>query len=212
VNLITALRNAPLWSQSPFAIVVNLVVAVAVVLIAAAIVVDFKNYYRQSRKVALRDRSLVETGTMTAFFLVYYLVVRFQISAVALGFPGGIIVVLVGLLLVVAGAAFNIYGRVALKSGWANQIVIYEDHSLITTGPYAVVRHPLYASLIWMFCGGALIYTNPLSLALTLGVFVPMMYVRAKREDSLLSKNFQSEYEGYRRRTGMFLPKVGGRS
>jgi protein-S-isoprenylcysteine O-methyltransferase Ste14 len=210
LNPIGLLVHAPLWSQSPLAIAVNVIVVIALLLVAGAIVLDFKNYYRQSRRVVLSDRSMVETGSMTAFFVVYYLVLRFHVLEVPVRGPTRTVMIVVGLILLATGVAFNIYGRVSLKSGWANQIVIYEDHRLITSGPYSVVRHPLYASLIWMFCGGSLIYSNLLSLVITLGVFVPMMYVRAKGEDSLLRENFQTEFENYRLSTGMFFPKVRG--
>jgi protein-S-isoprenylcysteine O-methyltransferase Ste14 len=42
---------------------------------------------------------------------------------------------------------------------------------------------------------------------LTLGVFVPMMYVRAKKEDALLAESFPDEHAAYRARTWMFMPK-----
>jgi len=70
-----------------------------------------------------------------------------------------------------------------------------------------VVRHPLYASLIWMFLGGALIYANVAALVLTLGVFVPMMYVRARKEDALLREAFGTTFEAYERSTGMLFPR-----
>ena len=203
-----ALERSPLWSQSAFAIFVNLVVFVGFVLIAVAVALDFKHYYKQNRTVVGSDRSLVETGSMTAFFLVYYLAIRFQVLQIDAAGPARMALIWVGLGLVIAGVAFNLYGRVALGSSWANQIRVYEGQSLITGGPYSVVRHPLYASLIWIFIGASLIYLNPLALVLTLGVFLPMMYVRARKEDALLQASFGEEYEVYRRRTGMFFPKV----
>ena len=49
---------------------------------------------------------------------------------------------------------------------------------------------------------------DPLSLVMTLCVFAPMMYVRAKKEDSLLLETFGEEFREYRNRTGMFFPRV----
>ena len=211
-GLLDLLRRSPLASQPPLAIVVNVAVFAAFVLVAAAVVADFRSYYRQDRSVVRSDRSLVETGSMTAFFVVYYLVIRFRVLQLSLDGRVTSALVAAGLLLVVAGAVFNVWGRVRLGSHWANQIKIYEGHRLVTDGPYSVVRHPLYASLVWIFIGGSMIYTNPLSLALTLGVFVPMMYIRAKKEDALLLANFNREFEEYRGRTGMLFPKMWGRS
>jgi protein-S-isoprenylcysteine O-methyltransferase Ste14 len=206
---LSALTRSPLWSQPPLAIVADVVVAVAFVLVAVAIILDFRNYYWQSEKVVRSDRSFVETGSMTAFFVVYYLVVKFRVLDVAVPASAGQVLIALGVVLVVAGVVFNVWGRLVLKSRWANQIKIFEGHTLATTGPFAVVRHPLYASLIWIFAGGSLIYSNPLSALLTLGVFVPMMYVRAKKEDALLEQSFADEFRAYRARTGMFLPRIG---
>lgn len=206
--MIEIIERSPLLSQSPLGIAVSVTVFVAFVVVAGAIVLDFKNYHRQDRRVVGSDSSLVETGSMTAFFLVYYVVLRLGLADVPAG--GGVraTMVVTGMFLVLLGCAFNVTGRLVLKSSWANQIRVYEGQRLLTNGPFAVVRHPLYASLIWMFIGGSLIYANPLALALTLGVFVPMMYVRAKKEDALLEATFAGEFAEYKSRTGMFLPKV----
>jgi protein-S-isoprenylcysteine O-methyltransferase Ste14 len=210
VNPLASLAASPLWSQPPLAIAANIIVSVAFVLVAGAIILDFAAYHRRDAAVVSSDRSLVETGSMTAFFVVYYLVIRFHLLEPDVPAAARGSMVVAGLLLIVAGVAVNIWGRLLLKSRWANQIKIYADHTLVTAGPYAVVRHPLYASLIWIFIGGALVYANPLSLALTLGVFVPMMYVRAKQEDAVLLQNFTDEYPPYRARTGMFFPRLWG--
>lgn len=205
--VIDAVLQSPVWRQPVLVIVANIVVMVAFVLIAAAVVADFRAYHRQDRAVVSSDRSLVETGTMTAFFVAYYLVVRLRVGEVAV--PRGLrdALLVAGIVLVVLGVVFNIWGRLVLKSFWANQIKIYEGHRLLTTGPFGVVRHPLYASLIWTFIGGSLIYANPLSLVLVFAVFVPMMYVRAKKEDAVLAANFSPEHGEYRRRTWMFVPR-----
>lgn len=208
MNFFDVVARAPLWSQPPLTVAVNLVVMLAFVLVVGAIVMDFKNYYRQDKKVVKSDRSFVETGSMAAFFAAYYLVIKLHVLEVAVLGPLRTAMVLAGLALVILGVVFNLWGRVTLKSYWANQIKIFEGQTLLTTGPFAVVRHPLYASLIWTFTGGALIYANPLSLIVTFGIFLPMMYVRAKKEDALLRAAFPGEYAGYRNRTGMFFPKV----
>jgi len=208
VNLWEAFKRAPLFAQPPLAIAINVVVYVCFLLIAFAVIVDFRNYYRQNREVVRADRSWVETGSMTGFFVVYYLAIRFQLLAVAVADPWRTTAIAVGLALMVAGAVFNVLGRLYLKSNWANQIKIYEGHWLVTKGPFAVVRHPLYASLIWMFVGGSLIYANAAALLLALGVFVPMMYVRARKEDALLEQAFGEQFDAYRRRTGMLLPRL----
>jgi protein-S-isoprenylcysteine O-methyltransferase Ste14 len=202
------LKAAPLLSQPPLAIAVNVTVFVAVLLIVASVVIDFRDYHRQNREVVHGDRSWVETGSMTGFFVVYYLVVRFRLGEVAMPYAVRSAMIVVGLALMIVGAVFNVVGRLHLKSNWANQIKIYEGHWLVTTGPFSVVRHPLYASLVWMFLGGALIYSNVIALVLTFGVFVPMMYVRAKKEDALLREAFGARFDAYECSTGRLFPRM----
>jgi len=208
VNFLAAIRRAPLFAQPPLAIAINVVVYVCFLLIAFAVIADFRAYYHQNRRVERADRSWVETGSMTGFFIIYYLAIRFGLLVVVVPDPWRTVTIVLGLALMVTGAVFNVLGRIYLKSNWANQIKIYQGHWLVTDGPFAVVRHPLYASLIWMFVGGSLIYANLASLVLTLGAFVPMMYVRAKKEDALLEGAFGQQFDAYRRRTGMLFPRL----
>lgn len=207
MNLLELLRDAPLFRQPPLAIAVNVIVYVCFLLIALAVLADFRAYHRR-RDVVASDRSWVETGSMTAFFAIYYLVVRARLLELDVPAPWRIVALAAGLALMVVGAAFNVLGRLYLASNWANQIKIYEGHWLVTTGPFAIVRHPLYASLIWMLVGGALVYANLAGLLLSVAVFVPMMYGRAKKEEALLTGAFGERYATYRRTTGMFLPKL----
>lgn len=202
------LHRSPLWGQPPLAVAAQVIVFLAALLVVVAVVLDFRAYHRQDRGVTRSDRSFVETGSMAAFFVGYYLVIRLRLGEIVL--PGGVRVsaVLIGLALVVLGATFNVWGRLVLKGAWANQIKIYEGHELVTRGPFSMVRHPLYASLIWMAVGGSLIYANALSLAAVLAVFVPMMYVRARKEDRLLFASFGPAFEAYCRSTGMFMPRI----
>lgn len=209
VSLLELLRDAPLFRQSPLAVVVNLIVFGCFLLVALAVIADFRAYHRRNDVVAA-DRSWVETGSMTTVFIIYYAMVRFRLLEVRLPAPWKGITLGLGLALMIVGAAFNVLGRLHLKSNWANQIRIYEDHWLVTTGPFSVVRHPLYASLIWMLIGGVLVYANLGGLILTLVVFVPMMYARARKEDALLAEAFGERFETYRRSTGMLLPRLPG--
>jgi protein-S-isoprenylcysteine O-methyltransferase Ste14 len=112
-----------------------------------------------------------------------------------------------GATLVAAGAIVNIAGRRALGGNWADQVTLYRDQTLVQGGVFGLVRHPLYASTIWMFLGGALIFRNVLVLLATLLVFVPAMVIRASQEERLLGSRFP-EYAGYRARVGMLFPHL----
>jgi protein-S-isoprenylcysteine O-methyltransferase Ste14 len=77
---------------------------------------------------------------------------------------------------------------------------------MIQKGMYRFVRHPLYASIIWMFFGASFVYMNYAALLANVCVFIPAMYYRAKQEERLLAQEFP-EYQAYQKAVGMFFPK-----
>jgi protein-S-isoprenylcysteine O-methyltransferase Ste14 len=181
----------------------RLLVTFCTISVLAAVCLNFR-LARPVRAIRTKRNSVVETGSMLGFFVVFYWLVRLRIGGYdipAMNRP----LALFGLLLVVLGAAVNIQGRFALGRNWGNQVIIYEDHSLVTEGMYRFVRHPLYASLIWMFLGASLVFHNWASLLATVLLFIPGMYYRVKQEEKALVARF-SNYERYRNQTGMFFP------
>ena len=190
-----------------FSLIINLLVLFCVFALLVSILVDFVEF--QSKKnVKKEKKSLVETGTMLLFFLGFYSLLRLRIGYLDFDYSIiKIILVFLGSIILLLGCLTNIRGRIFLGHNWANQIKIYHDHSLIKNGPYRFIRHPLYASIIWMFLGASLIYFNYLALLATLCIFIPFMYWRGTQEEKLLSQEF-SEYKNYQSKVGMFFPKL----
>ena len=168
----------------------------------------FLNFWRCSRPQGVKQerRSLVATGSMTLFFAAFTLLIHYRIGALALPDPFRLPLGVLGLGLVVLGCVVNLLGRLRLGRNWANQATLYADQKLVVSGIYAWVRHPLYASLIWMFLGACLVFPNLAAFLATALVFVPFMHYRARLEERLLTGEFP-DYAAYRRRTGMFFPK-----
>lgn len=159
-----------------------------------------------NEKTKGEKKSIVETGTMTLFFIAFYALIRFKIGEIVVEETVRNILVITGLLLMILATTANIIGRFNLGKNWGNQIKIYESHTLKTKGMYAIVRHPLYASIMLMFYSACLIYPNYLAFLATTCVFIPFMYYRAKQEEKLLTKTFP-EYKKYQKKVGMFFPK-----
>jgi protein-S-isoprenylcysteine O-methyltransferase Ste14 len=157
--------------------------------------------------VKQRKRSPVVTGSMLGFLALVYVFIHHHLGefnaasrAVAAAMSA------VGAVLVIAGCAVNLLGRLNLGGNWANQVTVYEDHTLVRSGVFGIVRHPLYASLIWMFAGAGLVYRNWAALAATALIFVPAMYFRAAQEERLLSRQFPA-YREYQNDVGMLVPR-----
>lgn len=185
----------------------------AVLACAAAVLFSvawsFLNYHHQ-RPVRRGQRSIVDTLTMMIFYAGYSCLLARDVGAVpAPGRALELTAIFLGTLVVGFGCVVNVMARHQLGATWSNQIVIYDGHQLLTRGWFRFVRHPLYASLIWMFLGASLAFLNCAALLASLLVFVPAMGYRARQEERLLLANFP-EYHQYRRCTGAFFPRLSG--
>jgi len=109
-----------------------------------------------------------------------------------------------GFMLSVAGVALAIGARVSLGAGWVASGA--QQRELITTGPYAFVRHPLYGGLLLAMSGSAL--GQSVLWLLPLVVYGPRFFASARYEEHLLIEQFSDQYRDYMRRTRMLVPFV----
>jgi protein-S-isoprenylcysteine O-methyltransferase Ste14 len=187
--------------------IASMVITASAVAIFSAVIVNFITCGRKDG-VKRRRPSFVATASMTAFFVFLYLLIHRRIGSIEITdsrliLPTGA----AGILLVAAGAVVNLVGRLNLGRNWANQATIYDDHHLVVSGVYSLVRHPLYASLIWMFYGASLAYANAAAFTAVTVIFLPVMYYRARLEENMLEKEF-SNYSEYRKNVGMFFIRL----
>lgn len=194
-------------SQGLFLVIIQTTICMCVFFLFLAIFIDFALYSR-TEQVQKEKKSIVETGTMTLFFLVFYGILQSRVGVIPIQvrFIKELLMIL-GTVMIIVGCIVNINGRLNLGRNWANQIKIYKEHTLVQTGMYKVVRHPLYASIILMFYGACLVYRNIISFVAVSIVFIPFMCHRARQEENLLISRFP-EYHEYRQSTGMFFPKI----
>jgi protein-S-isoprenylcysteine O-methyltransferase Ste14 len=83
---------------------------------------------------------------------------------------------------------------------------LYADHELIRTGPYAIVRHPVYASLFLMMLATGLLFARWPMLVLGMVLYIAGTEIRIHAEEGLLRARFGEEFEQYRRRVPAYLP------
>jgi protein-S-isoprenylcysteine O-methyltransferase Ste14 len=112
------------------------------------------------------------------------------------------------------GAALGVFGLLflirvhsALREYWSTVLQLRKEHSLINTGPYRRIRHPMYSALMTCFLSLALVSAAwPLLLLAVLTV--PFFYRVTVKEEAMMTEQFGEEYHAYRGRTGRFLPQV----
>ena len=109
-------------------------------------------------------------------------------------------------LLSVAGIAFAWWGRLHLGKFWSNTITHKEDHRVIDTGPYGLVRHPIYTGLIF----GMLVTGIAIGLVTTIlgAILISLgMWQKGRMEEVFLSKELgEDAYGVYCRRVPMIIP------
>ena len=95
----------------------------------------------------------------------------------------------------------------SIGSGITPTSATRKQHTLVTSGPYRWVRHPLYTFGSSIFIALGLIADNWFIGALGILAFLAMA-VRTPKEESNLIEKFGDEYRDYMKRTGAFLPKI----
>jgi protein-S-isoprenylcysteine O-methyltransferase Ste14 len=109
-----------------------------------------------------------------------------------------------GSVLAVAGGVVVLRSRIELGSAWS--FVPKADGGLVITGPYRLVRHPIYLGFALLATGQALAFGSWPALMIVLFGIVPTFAWRARAEEKLLRRTFGERYAAYRRRTKMIIP------
>ena len=112
-----------------------------------------------------------------------------------------------GLALTVVGLAFAVWARFYIGRNWSPQIEVKQDHQLIQTGPYGIVRHPIYSGFMLATLGTAIAFgewSGVLSVAMIVGAWG----YKARLEEGAMIEQFGPVYELYRARVKGLVPFV----
>jgi len=96
----------------------------------------------------------------------------------------------------------------SIGSGITPTSATREQHTLVTSGPYRWVRHPLYTVGSSMFISFGMMADNWFIASLGVLAFIGMA-IRTPKEEANLIKKFGDEYREYMKRTGRFFPRFG---
>lgn len=144
-------------------------------------------------------------ANLAAFVLfVVSLLICARSSAASMALP----LALAGCVLALAGAAVVLRSRAALGTAWSFLPKADQDTDLVTTGPYRLVRHPIYLGFVLLATGQALAFGSGPALLTALFGLVPTFAWRARTEETVLSRTFGERYAVYRRRTKMIIPHL----
>lgn len=111
-----------------------------------------------------------------------------------------------GLFLFPLGLGFAIWARLHLGRNWGTPMSQKDEPQLVTSGPYHLVRHPIYSGILTAGVGTALalnwVWLVAVALAATYFIY------SAKMEERYMAEQFPDTYPGYKRSTKMLLPFV----
>lgn len=109
--------------------------------------------------------------------------------------------------LALAGFVFTWWARITLGRFWARNVSRKTDHRVIDTGPYALVRHPIYSGIIVATIATALLKATAVAWA---GVAVMTLgwYVKARLEERFLHAELGESYGAYKARVPMLVPFI----
>lgn len=110
-----------------------------------------------------------------------------------------------GAAITLAGLLFTVWARVHLGGNWSRSVTIKQNHELITTGPYRLVRHPIYTGLLVAFVGSAIAVGEPRGLVALLLVFIALWH-KLRLEEQWMRSQFGDAYVAYAHRTAALVP------
>jgi protein-S-isoprenylcysteine O-methyltransferase Ste14 len=119
--------------------------------------------------------------------------------------PAGIWPFWIGAALTVGGLLLAVWARQHLASNWSNSVTIKEGHELITTGPYALVRHPIYTGILTGFLG-TVIALSQVRGFIGLGLLFIGFWVKLRLEEKWMRSQFGETYATYAHHTSALVP------
>jgi len=110
-----------------------------------------------------------------------------------------------GAVVTAGGFLFTVWARVHLGRNWSATVTLKQDHELITTGPYGIVRHPIYTGLLIAIIGSA-IARDEVRGVLAVVVAWAALWRKLKLEEKWMVEMFGEKYRAYRARVPALIP------
>jgi protein-S-isoprenylcysteine O-methyltransferase Ste14 len=112
-----------------------------------------------------------------------------------------------GLAIGIAGFAVAFWARTLLGGEWSSSVALKAEHRLITIGPYAWLRHPIYSGLLLAMLGTA-IAGNQVRMYIAVPVAFCAFWYKSRLEERLLLQAMGARYQQYQQRTRAMIPGV----
>ena len=111
---------------------------------------------------------------------------------------------ILGLAILLAATALTLWARLALGTMWSAAPTVKQEHKLRTSGPYGIIRHPIYTGMLGMMLGSALLVGG--RWIVPFPVFLVLFQIKIRVEERLMLAEFPDDYPRYRRRVPQLVP------
>lgn len=112
-----------------------------------------------------------------------------------------------GILLLLIGLGFAVWARFVLGTNWSGTVTVKENHVLITRGPYAYVRHPIYTGILVGLLGTAFVGGTYASL-FAVAMAALSLWLKLRIEERFMRETFGDQYTTYSKRVKALVPYV----
>lgn len=161
---------------------------------------------RTERRESLESRLSYTLLTAATFFLLFSQYGNSGILAMQ-WLPATPLVEFAGIATVAVGLGFAVWARLHLGQNWSATVTVKERHQLIRTGPYKLVRHPIYSGMIAAMAGAAVVNRELRGVVSVVLLFLGF-FIKSRIEDRFMEDTFGAEYEAYRKITGALVPRL----
>jgi protein-S-isoprenylcysteine O-methyltransferase Ste14 len=112
-----------------------------------------------------------------------------------------------GYALLAAGMLFASWARLFLGGNWSASVTLKQDHTLVRSGPYRIVRHPIYTGLLVAMLGTA-IAVGELRCFLGVALAAVAWKMKSITEEALMVQQFGDQYTRYRMEVKALVPYI----
>jgi protein-S-isoprenylcysteine O-methyltransferase Ste14 len=144
---------------------------------------------------------------MLAWFFLFNPKLQREIALSATFVPFGPAAVYTGFALTSSGLGFALWARFTIGRNWGGLITVQEGHKIVRSGPYSIVRHPIYSGFMLATLGTAIVFGTVGGLVSTALVMLSWGY-KSRLEERYMVQQFGAEYEDYRRDVKGLIPGI----
>jgi protein-S-isoprenylcysteine O-methyltransferase Ste14 len=111
----------------------------------------------------------------------------------------------IAVILTLGDIGFALGSRFALGRKWSANVTIKENHDLVRTGPYAIVRYPIYSGFLFALLGTT-VARGTSGAFVGFGILVLLFCLKIRTEEQFMVEQFGSKYQAYRSQVKQLVP------